>query len=172
MVTVYTSQLRIKKSCIMPTVLNIIIITNTDHFLRSINVLLFLTETKCVLYEVGTVLLYRCTDEGGAMVQTRTFPGGRCNSTPTPSSFPHFSKKIKFPQPVHLTSMMILRYLCNRMSWKVMLFNFFYMETIMYVWITQKQASFLKFIVHIVVVISPHIHICGLDTLVKFQIVS
>jgi len=97
----------------MPTALSFIIIINTDYFLRSINVLLFLKEMKCVLYEVGMVFLYRCTDEGGAMAQTRTFLGGRCNFNP-PSSFPHFSKKIKFPQPVHLTSIMILPYVCDR----------------------------------------------------------
>jgi hypothetical protein len=60
----------------MPTVLSIIIIINTDYFLRSISVLLFLMETKYVLYEVGTVFLYRCAEEGGAMAQTRTFLGG------------------------------------------------------------------------------------------------
>jgi hypothetical protein len=74
----------------MPTVLSIIIIINTDYFLSSINVLLFLKETKCVLYEVGTVFLYRCTDEGGAMAQTRTFPGGRCNFKPSPLLRPSF----------------------------------------------------------------------------------
>jgi hypothetical protein len=73
----------------MATVFSIIIIINTDYFLRRINVFLILTERKCVLYEVGTVFLYRCTDEGGAMAQTRPFPGGRCNFN-TPSLLPSF----------------------------------------------------------------------------------
>jgi len=91
------------------------IIKNTDHFLRNVNVFLFVTEMKCVLYEVGIVFLYRWTDKGGAMAQIRTFPGGRCNLNPfRSSSFPHFSKKIIFLQPAHLTPMMILRYACDR----------------------------------------------------------